>query len=59
MLEPIADGADVFGAVLVLLAADAPDPSVFGSLETLAGNAGGVLRRARLDPRSRAPTCPP
>ncbi len=48
VLEPIADGADVFGAVLVLLAADAPDPSVFGSLETLAGNAGGVLRRARL-----------
>ena len=48
VLEPIADGADVFGAVLVLLAADAPDPSVFGSLETLAGNAGGVLRRSRL-----------
>jgi HD-GYP domain-containing protein (c-di-GMP phosphodiesterase class II) len=34
--------------VLVLLAADAPDASIFGSLETLAGNAGGVLRRARL-----------
>ena len=48
VLEPIADGADVFGAVLVLLAADAPDPSVFGSLETLACNAGGVLRRSRL-----------
>ena len=48
VLEPIADGDDVFGAVLVLIAADAPDPSVFGSLETLAGNAGGVLRRARL-----------
>jgi hypothetical protein len=48
VLEPIADGAEVFGAVLVLIAADAPDPSVFGSLETLAGNAGGVLRRARL-----------
>ncbi len=48
MLQPIADGTDVFGAVLVLLAADAPDPSIFGSLETLAGNAGGVLRRARL-----------
>jgi HD-GYP domain-containing protein (c-di-GMP phosphodiesterase class II) len=48
VLQPIADGTDVFGAVLVLLAADAPDPSIFGSLETLAGNAGGVLRRARL-----------
>jgi HD-GYP domain-containing protein (c-di-GMP phosphodiesterase class II) len=48
VLKPIVDGTDVFGAVLVLLAADAPDPSIFGSLETLAGNAGGVLRRARL-----------
>ena len=48
VLQPIADGSEVFGAVLVLLAADAPDPSIFGSLETLAGNAGGVLRRARL-----------
>jgi hypothetical protein len=48
VLQPIADGPEVFGALLVLLAADAPDPSIFGSLETLAGNAGGVLRRARL-----------
>jgi HD-GYP domain-containing protein (c-di-GMP phosphodiesterase class II) len=48
VLEPIAEADGAFGAILVLLEADAPDPAVFGSLETLASNAAGVIRRARL-----------
>jgi hypothetical protein len=48
VLEPIAESADTFGAILVLLGAEAPDPAVFGSLETLASNAAGVIRRAHL-----------
>ncbi len=48
VLEPIAEADGVYGAILVLLEADSPDPAVFGSLETLASNAVGVIRRARL-----------
>ncbi len=48
VVQPIADGTEVFGALLVILRGAAPDPAIFGTLETLAGNAAGVLRRERL-----------
>jgi hypothetical protein len=48
VVMPITADGDIAGGILVLLEAASPDPSVFGSLETLAAHASGVLRRARL-----------
>jgi HD-GYP domain-containing protein (c-di-GMP phosphodiesterase class II) len=45
---PITDQHETHGAILVMLDHESPDPAVFGSLETLAGHAAGVVRRARL-----------
>jgi HD-GYP domain-containing protein (c-di-GMP phosphodiesterase class II) len=48
VLMPILADGELAGGLLVVLDSGSPDPAVFGSLETLAAHASGVLRRARL-----------
>jgi HD-GYP domain-containing protein (c-di-GMP phosphodiesterase class II) len=48
VVMPILSDGELAGGLLIVLEAASPDPAVFGSLETLAAQTSGVLRRARL-----------